>query len=237
MSDSIVRRRRAYGTIPRDLLRDPAISAQAKTLYALLDDFASPNQPEPFPGKELLAELLGVTTRTIFAWTKELTEAGWLTVERRDGTSNLYCLEEEVRKPASRGVRKPASYEGEPDEGEPSEESSSSPPVGSRARRTPRRKATREAGEPSVPPRPPSPRRSPQQVVRNAIADLQPTDHEIGELIAWVRDEGRVRSLFAFAASPAGREDLARRLDRIRGSVVYNPADIILSSPSQSVAD
>lgn len=74
-------------------------------------------------------------------------------------------------------------------------------------------------------------------MVRNAIADLQPTDHEIGELIAWVRDEGRVRSLFAFAASPAGREDLARRLDRIRGSVVYNPADIILSSPSQSVAD
>ena len=91
-SISIVGRPR-FGQIPRALLRDPSISAQAKTLWALLEDHSSPDSPRPFPGKKLLGDMLGVHQRTIQNWTEELAKAGWLGVERGGrGRSNRYVL-------------------------------------------------------------------------------------------------------------------------------------------------
>ena len=92
--DSIViTGRQQAGQIPRELLRDPSVSAQAKTLWTLLEDHSSPDSPRPFPGKETLGGMLGVTERTITTWSQELGSGGWRTIQRGGrGRSNRYVL-------------------------------------------------------------------------------------------------------------------------------------------------
>lgn len=86
----------AHGRVPRVLLRDPAISIQAKALYCLLDDHASPDSPRPFPGQGELAKQLGVSERTVRTWTRELVAAGWIEVEQRGlGQNNSYTMRKE----------------------------------------------------------------------------------------------------------------------------------------------
>lgn len=81
-----------YGRTPRPLLRAPGVSAQAKALWALIEDFASPDSPAPWPSQATLAEYLGVEVRTIQRWQDELTTKGWLRVLSRPGHSNRYEL-------------------------------------------------------------------------------------------------------------------------------------------------
>lgn len=135
---TIARRRPTFATIPRDLLRDPAISPAAKTVYALLDDYASPERPLPFPSQETLAKLLGgVTERTVRNWLTELKEAGWIEVRRRpEGAGNEYELMDRPettfrsdRKPVSGGTGNHVPPK-KSQEGEPSKENPPSPPAG-----------------------------------------------------------------------------------------------------------
>lgn len=136
-----------YGRTPRALLRDPGISPQAKAVWALLEDHASPDSPMPFPSQDTLAEYMGVTARSVRSWLAELEQAGWLEIVTEStprGKRNTYRMmwnqgkdtsggEGGVRKSASGPmrknssgrVRKPASSEEEPVEEEPVEENSS----------------------------------------------------------------------------------------------------------------
>lgn len=133
----------AYGRTPRTLLRNPTISAQAKALWSLLEDFASPGSPQPFPGQATLAGFMGVSDRSIRTWLHELRDAGWLGIvsePTNKGRRNVYRLHwkqasvTQDRKPASGGDRKYtsggdrklASAEEEPVEEEPVEEETSS---------------------------------------------------------------------------------------------------------------
>lgn len=80
---------------PKSLVRDPAISALAKALFALLDSHEGDRGI--FPARQTLAEQMGCSTPTLDRALKELGEAGYLAVEprrRRDGTrsSNSYRL-------------------------------------------------------------------------------------------------------------------------------------------------
>ncbi len=137
-----------HGRCPRKIIRDKRISPQARWLWTCLEDYATDERPQPFPGHETLAEYAGCTPRTIHNWQSELVEAGWLYVDRRQdngGRGNIYTLvwpgfEEQVeahrklisggdRKPVSGGHRKPVSDEAEPGEAEPEEATTpSSPP-------------------------------------------------------------------------------------------------------------
>ena len=82
-----------YGRCPRALLRDSTISPGAKWLWTILEDYASPSSPEPFPGQATLAEWAGKSVKTIQRWEKELVEAGRLVVRHRGrGLTSQYAL-------------------------------------------------------------------------------------------------------------------------------------------------
>lgn len=141
----------SYGRTPRTLLRNPAITAQAKALWSLLEDYASPGSPQPFPAQATLGEYLGATVRTVRRWMRELQDQGWLDVETEStatGKRNRYTLRwtprpaQGVRTPVSPRVRTsttgrvrtPVSVEEEPREEEPVEVK---PPSQSDSRREP----------------------------------------------------------------------------------------------------
>jgi hypothetical protein len=163
-----------YGRTPRELLRNPNVSPQAKALWGLLEDFASPSRPQPFPGQATLAEYMGVTDRSIRTWMTELQEAGWLQVQReptKKGRRNSYRLfwkhtsepatvSDEDRKQTSGGKRKQSSgtyrkhtsYEEKPCEAEPVEEENPAATVGEQVElfRNPRAEPAVPAGSPAV---------------------------------------------------------------------------------------
>lgn len=81
-----------YGRTPTALLRDPDLSARAKLLYALLDDFAG-KQHSAFPAAKTLARLCGCADKTVRRALRELADAGWISIDERPGTSSIYWLE------------------------------------------------------------------------------------------------------------------------------------------------
>lgn len=131
-----------YGRTPRELLRDPKITARAKALYGLLDDYAD-SEGRAFPSRRLLGESLGCSTDSIDRAVAELEAAGWLarTVRRRpDRTfaATVYSLEWSPggsrtgaamqphgcgggSRTGAEGVAAPVPTEEEPQEEEPQE--------------------------------------------------------------------------------------------------------------------
>ncbi len=82
-----------YGRCPRQYLRSTEVSVEARWLWTCLEDYASPDSPQPFPGQDTLAEFAGKSVRTIQRWEKELVEAQWLVVTLRGlGRTSLYTL-------------------------------------------------------------------------------------------------------------------------------------------------
>ena len=86
-----------YGRTPRDLLRDPSISMNAKAVFGLLEDYSSPDRPRPFPAAATLAGFLGCSVKTVRRALRELRNAGWIRSRARatEGgaqTSNEYEL-------------------------------------------------------------------------------------------------------------------------------------------------
>ena len=57
--------------------------------------FATPGRTTiVIPSQQLVAENMGVTSRSLITYLKELQKVGWLTVERRgQGKSNIYELD------------------------------------------------------------------------------------------------------------------------------------------------
>lgn len=70
------------------------LSHVAVRLYLAIRSFTSPQKMEAFPSRERLAKMLGVSTRTVTSAIKELQDGGWLGVEHRFNTSNLYTLKD-----------------------------------------------------------------------------------------------------------------------------------------------
>jgi len=69
-----------YCVVPAAVMRNPDISAGAKSLYSLLRYYAEHHGF--FPGKGELAANLGVTLRRVNKWMKELIDAGLVREEK-----------------------------------------------------------------------------------------------------------------------------------------------------------
>ncbi|MGN6606408.1 MAG: helix-turn-helix domain-containing protein [Jatrophihabitans sp.] len=86
-----------FAKVSTRIVRDAAVSPNARLLYVLLATYADIEHRTCFPSKRLLAGDLGCTTRSIQNWTTELVHAGYIEVaprERKGGgqSSNLYLL-------------------------------------------------------------------------------------------------------------------------------------------------
>jgi biotin operon repressor len=87
-----------FGAIPQDLLLDPTISPQAKALYGIFHVYCSMkkigNGSFTFVSQARIAmENLGKSQQYVCTLTKELRDAGWMTVIRRgQGRSNVNIL-------------------------------------------------------------------------------------------------------------------------------------------------
>ncbi len=81
---------KGFTQISNVLLKDPNISMQAKTMYALLKSYAW-QDPHCFPGQKRLSDDTGLHRSTIGKLTRELHDAGYIKVIRR-GLTRRTCI-------------------------------------------------------------------------------------------------------------------------------------------------
>ena len=87
-----------FTQVPNFILRNPHISANAKTVYALLLSFAWHNNL-CFPGMERLAEQMGTHISTVSRAAAELEAVSLIEIERRgQGKTNYYTINFVVQK-------------------------------------------------------------------------------------------------------------------------------------------
>lgn len=85
-----------FTQIPNVLLKDPALSAQAKLAYALLLSYAWHND-KVFPGQDRMSADAGTSRPTMTRAIGELEDHGWLDITRRgQGKTNVYILKHTV---------------------------------------------------------------------------------------------------------------------------------------------
>lgn len=72
-----------FAKMPVNLVRDPAVSMQAKAMYALIRSFAKNDGSGAFPSLSTLVEYTGATRQTVTRWRDELVDAGWLRVTKQ----------------------------------------------------------------------------------------------------------------------------------------------------------
>ena len=98
-SEYLTNQRDNFTQIPNEVLRDPNLSAQAKTVYAVLLSYAW-QKTTCFPGHELLCHDTGIKSdRTLRNYLAELRDYGLVTwVQRGLGKSNIYTLHHTVDK-------------------------------------------------------------------------------------------------------------------------------------------
>jgi len=90
--------RYGFTQLPNFILRNPDLSANAKTVYSLLLSYAWHNNL-CFPGQERLAEHMGTHVATISRAIKELEEFSLIQIERRgQGRTNFYTVNFIVKK-------------------------------------------------------------------------------------------------------------------------------------------
>jgi predicted transcriptional regulator len=94
--------RHGFTQIPNFILRNPDLTANAKTTYALLLSYAWHNDL-CFPGQERLAEQMGSHVATVSRAIKELEEMSLIEIERRgQGKTNFYTINFVVQKKPSK---------------------------------------------------------------------------------------------------------------------------------------
>ena len=87
-----------FTQLPNFILRNPDLSAGAKTTYALFLSYAWHNDL-CFPGQETLAQSLGMSVGSVNAYIKELEAVGLIEITRRgQGKTNLYTINFVVQK-------------------------------------------------------------------------------------------------------------------------------------------
>ena len=81
-----------FTQVPNFLLDSSLVSPGAKLAYALLLRYAWQND-YCYPSQQRLAADMGVTSRSLITYLKELQKVDWVVVERRgQGKSNVYEL-------------------------------------------------------------------------------------------------------------------------------------------------
>src|SRR5437764_3874011 len=87
-----------FTQIPNFILRNPELSANAKTVYSLLLSYAWHNNL-CFPGQERMAEHMGAHVSTVSRAITELEDCSLIDIERRgQGKTNFYTVNFVVRK-------------------------------------------------------------------------------------------------------------------------------------------
>ena len=83
--------------VPNALLRHKTISPGAKLVYTMLLSYAWQND-FCFPGQETLAKDMGVTSRSVRTYLKELEAKKFLTIQQQgQGRVNIYHLDLKAR--------------------------------------------------------------------------------------------------------------------------------------------
>ena len=94
--------RHGFTQLPNFILRDPDLSANAKTAYSLLLSYAWHNNL-CFPGQERLAEHMGTHVSTVSRAITELEACSLIEIERRgQGKTNFYTVNFVVKKKQSK---------------------------------------------------------------------------------------------------------------------------------------
>ena len=92
--------RYGFTQLPNFILRNPDLSANAKTVYSLLLSYAW-NNNLCFPGQERLAEHMGAHVSTVSRAITELEDCSLIEIERRgQGKTNFYTVNFVVKKKA-----------------------------------------------------------------------------------------------------------------------------------------
>ena len=87
-----------FTQLPNFILRNPDLSANAKTAYSLLLSYAWHNNL-CFPGQERLAEHMGTHVSTVSRAITELEDCSLIEIERRgQGKTNFYIVNFVVKK-------------------------------------------------------------------------------------------------------------------------------------------
>ena len=90
--------RHGFTQLPNFILRNPDLSANAKTVYALLLSYAWHNDL-CFPGQERLAEHSGSHVSSVSRAIAELEDCSLIEIERRgQGKTNFYTINFVVKK-------------------------------------------------------------------------------------------------------------------------------------------
>jgi len=90
--------RYGFTQLPNFILRNPELSANAKTAYSLLLSYAWHNNL-CFPGQERLAEHMGTHVSTVSRAIAELEDCSLIEIERRgQGKTNFYTINFVVKK-------------------------------------------------------------------------------------------------------------------------------------------
>ena len=90
--------RYGFTQLPNFILRNPELSANAKTVYSLLLSYAWHNSL-CFPGQERLAEHMGAHVSTVSRSITELEDCSLIEIERRgQGKTNFYTINFVVKK-------------------------------------------------------------------------------------------------------------------------------------------
>jgi hypothetical protein len=90
--------RYGFTQLPNFILRNPELSANAKTVYSLLLSYAWHNNL-CFPGQERLAEHMGAHVSTVSRAITELEDCFLIEIERRgQGKTNFYTVNFVVKK-------------------------------------------------------------------------------------------------------------------------------------------
>ena len=91
-----------FTQLPNFILRNPDLSANAKTAYSLLLSYAWHNNL-CFPGQERLAEHMGSHVSTVSRAIAELEECSLIEITRRgQGKTNFYTINFVVKKKSSK---------------------------------------------------------------------------------------------------------------------------------------
>lgn len=100
-----------FTMVPNLVLRSDALDVYAKTLYALLADYAGQDE-ECWPGQDGLRKRLGCSERKLRDATRDLETAGFISAHQRGrGNTNTYVLlaleeiDDRQEVPVSRGFR------------------------------------------------------------------------------------------------------------------------------------
>ena len=88
---------KGFTQVPNALLRHKSISPGAKLAYTMLLSYAWQND-SCFPGQETLAKDMGVTSRSVRTYLKELEAKKFLTIQQQgQGRVNIYHLDLKAR--------------------------------------------------------------------------------------------------------------------------------------------